>query len=197
MARDPLPNLYPRDQKAFHMLSVVGKCEIRDFKRYANVDKSRVEKYITKGYIHKEKDPNTGKTTCEFTKEGAKFVREEYGFNPYSAHSWRHDSGLRDRFMAVPDSCKHSIVTETQFKANLNTWIKTEIASGERARVERAQDIDERWKSGELSCPDFTWVNEEGQLVYEEVITDYPQSVIEAKVAMAREFGATFVDTYR
>ena len=85
-----------------------------------------------------------------------------------------------------------SIKTEDQIKNELKTWIKEEKESGDRDRWKRASDIEDRWNKGKLSCPDFTYVNSEGVTVFVESITDYPKSVIEAKMEMAREFNGAF-----
>lgn len=198
--KDPMPNLYAHDQKAFHMLNTCGKCELRDLRSIDGITKTRVNTYIKKGYVMREKDPDTGKSTYRLTvkgevdgKDGRTWVKEQYGYTPYSAKSWRHDSGLRDAYRKIPDECKASIKTEDEFKNDLRAWIKEEKASGDRDRFNRACSIESRWNAGKLSCPDFTYVNQEGQTVFVESITDYPKSVIEAKMEMAREFGGVFV----
>lgn len=197
--KDLMPRLYDHDQKAFHMLSTCGKCELRDLRSIDGMTKTRANTYIKQGYVTREKDPDTGKSIYRLTtkgevdgKDGRTWVKEQYGYTPYSAKSWRHDSGLRDAYRKVPDSCKSSIKTEDQIKRELRSWIKEEKASGDRDRVNRARDIEDRWNAGKLSCPDFTYVNEAGQLVFVESITDYPKDVIEAKMEMAREFGGVF-----
>ena len=190
--KDPMPNLYAHDKMAFHMMSVCGQCELKDLRSVEGMTKTRANTYIKKGYVERHKDEKTGKSLYSLTKEGRDFVKSEYGFTPYSPKSWRHDAGIRDVFKTIPDECKASIKTEEEYKADLKAWIKTEKASGERARWNRANDIERRWNSGKLSCPDFTYVNTAGQVVYVEVITDYPKSVIQAKMEMAREFGAEF-----
>lgn len=191
--KNKMPNLYAHDQKAFHMLSTCGKVELRDLRSIDGMTKTRANTYIKKGYVEREKDADTGKSIYSLTAEGREFVKNEYGYTPYSAKSWRHDSGLRDAYRKVPDSCKSSIKTEDQIKRELRSWIKEEKASGDRDRVNRARDIESRWNSGKLSCPDFTYVNEAGQLVFVESITDYPKATVEAKMEMAREFNAVFV----
>ena len=190
--KDPMPNLYAHDKMSFHMLSVCGHCELKDLRSIEGMTKTRANTYIKKGYVERNKDDKTGKSLYSLTAEGRAFVKSEYGFTPYSAKSWRHDSGMRDEFRKIPDECKASIKTEDEYKAELKEWIKHEKASGDRDRWSRANDIEDRWNRGKLSCPDFTYVNQEGQTVYVEVITDYPKSVIQAKMDMAKEFGATF-----
>ncbi len=190
--KDPMPRLYDHDQKAFHMLSTCGKCELKDLRSIDGMTKTRANTYIKAGYVEREKDPDTGKSIYSLTAEGREFVKKEYGYTPYSAKSWRHDSGLRDAYKKIPEECRASVKTEDQFKSELRAWIKEEKASRDRARVNRATDIESRWNAGKLSCPDFTYVNEQGQLVFVESITDYPKDVIEAKMEMAREFGGVF-----
>lgn len=197
--KDPMPNLYPHDQMAFHMLSTCGKVELRDLRSIPGMTKTRANTYIKAGYVKRKKDPDTRKSIYQLTakgdvdgKDGRTWVKETYGYTPYSAKSWRHDSGLRDAYKKIPEECRASVKTEDQFKKELRSWIKEEKASGDRDRVNRARDIESRWNSGKLSCPDFTYVNEAGQLVFVESITDYPKDVIEAKMEMAREFGGVF-----
>lgn len=197
-----MPNLYPHDQKAFHMLSTCGKCELRDLRNVAGITKTRANTYIKMGYVKREKDPTTGKSIYQLTSkkdmknpkdvDGRTWVKQTYGYTPYSAKSWRHDSGLRDAYKKIPEECRASIKTEDQFKEDLKTWIKEEKASGDADRWNRANDIESRWNAGKLSCPDFSYVNSENQTVYIESITDYPKNVIEAKIEMAREFNAVF-----
>lgn len=187
-----ITTLSEHDQKACHMLSVVGKCEFKDLKSIEGMTKTRINNYIRDGYMLRDKDPDTGKTTYELTSDGRQFVKEKFGYTAYTARSWRHDSGLRDAYKKVPEQCRHTIKTEDQFKNELRSWIKEEKSSGDRDRWSRANDIEDRWNQGKLSCPDFTYQNESGGLVFVESITDYPKSVIDAKIEMAREFNADF-----
>ena len=197
--KDPMPNVYAHDQQAFHMLSTCGKCELKDLRSIPGMTKTRANTYIKAGYVKREKDPDTGKSIYQLTskgevdgKDGRTWVKETYGYTPYSAKSWRHDSGLRDAYRKIPLECRASIKTEDQIKNELKTWIKEEKESGDRDRWKRASDIEDRWNKGKLSCPDFTYVNSEGVTVFVESITDYPKSVIEAKMEMAREFNGAF-----
>ena len=197
--KNKMSNLYAHDQKAFHMLSTCGKVELRDLRSIPGMTKTRANTYIKAGYVKREKDPNTGKSIYQLTakgdvdgKDGRTWGKETYGYTTYSSKSWRHDIGLRDAYKKIPEECRASVKTEDQFKSELRAWIKEEKASGDRARINRATDIESRWNAGKLSCPDFTYVNEQGQLVFVESITDYPKDVIEAKMEMAREFGGVF-----
>lgn len=197
--KNPMPNLYHHDQKAFHMLSTCGKCELRDLRSIPGMTKTRANTYIKAGYVKREKDADTGKSIYQLTSkkdvdgmDGRTWVKKTYGYTPYSAKSWRHDSGLRDAYRNIPEECRASIKTEDQFKDELKTWIREEKASGNTDRWSRAHDIESRWNAGKLSCPDFTYVNEQGQTVYIESITDYPKNVIDSKIEMAREFNAIF-----
>lgn len=180
------------DQKAYHMLSTVGKCEFKDLKNIDGMTKTRINNHIRDGYIKKEKDPECGKYIYELTKEGKDCAKKEFGYTAYTARSWRHDSGLRDAYKKIPEQLRHTIKTEDQFKSELRAWIREEKSCGDRDRWSRANDIEDRWNQGKLSCPDFTYTNESGGLVFVESITDYPKSVVDAKIEMAREFNADF-----
>ena len=187
-----ITTLSEHDQKACHMLSVVGKCEFKDLKGIEGMTKTRINNYIRDGYMLRDKDPDTGKTTYELTSDGRQFVKEKFNYTAYTARSWRHDSGLRDAYKKIPEQLRHTIKTEDQFKSELRAWIREEKSCGDRDRWSRANDIEDRWNQGKLSCPDFTYTNESGGLVFVESITDYPKSVVDAKIEMAREFNADF-----
>ena len=162
------------------------------------------------------KSKNKGSRVFALTSLGVKLCKKEEGLKFKGSHQShdsgkiRHNLGLSHKYMQLSQAQRESCRTETtireeDFKGLIRSLTKEilikdqELSSLQKGTDEYKQKEDElytiklrldgiecAWESRDISTPDLSYVDETGQEVYYEIVTNYTAKEIAAKVEFSK-----------
>lgn len=193
---------YPRDEHIFSAFAVCGALQKQDMQEYLKGEK-RIKDYIRDNYIEKKTDIKTGEEYYKLTDKGRDLCRDKYDREPVSFHSWKHESGLRDMYFQLDKETRMQQMSEPELQRVIDRDIEYRKQSDDREERERGYKMEQDYKSGRLSCPDFgvLKINEQTREIEqasfcESITPNYKDSEIQAKFEMASTYSASLETCY-
>ncbi|WP_025676892.1 hypothetical protein [Paenibacillus massiliensis] len=174
MARRSKPlvtQFFSRDRLAFTAMFKVGHVSHDHLHKCGLADR-RIKNLIRDGHLEKIAYKQKGKTNeCyRLTKMGRETASRLWGLShAYHAQSPVHDIALAEKYFCLSEEQWESWRTETEIR---NQFIDRLEFLREQGKAVEAKLYEDQLNEGLISMPDATFVNESGQIIGFEVVTN-------------------------
>lgn len=176
-----------RDVMVIKMLSVVCHASKAQLNNY--IGNTRIYSLIASGILERSEraayisDQDRYEFAFRLTEKAKKLARSEFKIRAfYSSPSATHDVGMCNQYLSLSETEKGRIRNEGQTRNDFNAWCKADPF--ERDEYKKA------YKRKQISCTDFTYISDAGELICIETATDnYKDSDIAAKTKFAEAIG--------